>query len=224
MSRSIAVGACVLLAIVVVVEAAAVTRQVVPAERSQRATRILDRTMACTMPLHAGLRQVQLAAASGIRDSENRSLWKVLASLRITTGGDPGYIADALLRAGVGAPEPRDMTPFGSVDQGLAVASACRVSSARPALSLRGLPQGGAASQLGDAYECVTTRTTLIRVRTVFRGPTRLRRFGDVLTTSESVREAAVIVHTANGRPLAYASASESGKARLFTANSCLPD
>jgi hypothetical protein len=38
------------------------------------------------------------------------------------------------------------------------------------------------------------------------------------------VREVAVAVRTTRGKPLVYASASEFGRARLFTAASCLPD
>ncbi len=69
-----------------------------------------------------------------------------------------------------------------------------------------------------------------MRVRVVFRVPVTLRvqrRFGQqtlTTTTATAAREAQLAVRTVAGKPLAYASASETGKARLFVAPSCVSD
>jgi hypothetical protein len=219
--RASALGVAILFGIVLVVRASAVTHPIVPADRAQRPSRMLDRTMSCSVPLHAGLREIQVAATSGFRDQENRSLWKHLANVHLTAGGN--FSGVGLVGAAAGAPEPKDITWPGT-SQGLWIRSACRATNARLALTTRGLPQGGVASQIRDAYECVVPRTVLVRVRATFRVATRLRIRGDQLRTGAPVREVAVAVRTTGGKPLVYASASESGRARVFTAPSCLPD
>jgi hypothetical protein len=220
-ARVAAIGFAIVLGAVLVVQAAAVPQQIVPADRAQSPSRVLDRSMTCSIPLHAGLREIQVAASSGARDPQNRSLWTHLANVSVQAGGF--FSGVGLAGASAGAPEPKEIM-WPGMSQGLWVSADCRVTNARIDLTTRGLPQGGIASPIRDAYECVVPRTVLVRVRATFRVPTRLRVRGDALRTGAPVREAAVAVRTTRGKPLVYASASESGRARIFTAPSCLPD
>jgi hypothetical protein len=220
-ARAAVFGVTVVLLIVLAAQAAAVPQPLVPAERSQAPSRLVDRTMTCSVPLHAGLREIQAAATSGSRDPQDRSLWTHLANVSVRAGGF--FSGVGLAGAAAGAPEPKEIF-FPGTSQGLWVSPSCRLTSARVALSTRGLPQGGLASPIRDAYECVVPRTLLIRVRATFRVPTRLRVRRGSLQTDAPVREVAIAVRTTRGKPLVYASASESGRARIFTAPSCLPD
>jgi hypothetical protein len=214
-------GLAFVLGIALVVQAAAVALPIVPAERAQAPSRLIDRTMRCSVPLHAGLREIQAAAVSGSRDPQDRSLWTHLANVSVSAGGFFSGVGFA--GAAAGAPEPKEIM-FPGTSQGLWVSSTCRLTNARVPLSTRGLPQGGVASPIRDAYECVVPRAVLLRVRATFRVPTRLRVRQEALRTQAPVREVAVVVRTTRGKPLVYASASESGRARIFTAPSCLPD
>jgi hypothetical protein len=219
-ARAATFGIALVLGVVLVMQAAAVTHPIVPADRAQRASRSIDRTMTCSVPVHAGLREIQAAAVSGSRDPQNRSLWTHLANVRITLGE---LFGDELAGGAAGAPEPKEIM-WPGVGQGLWVSPSCRLTNARVALTTRGLPQGGLASPIRDAYECVVPRTVLIRVRAMFRVPTRLRARAGLLRTGAPLREVAIAVRTTAGKPLVYASASESGRARILTAPSCLPD
>lgn len=63
-----------------------------------------------------------------------------------------------------------------------------------------------------------------MHVRASFRTPTRLKSHrSELLIATGRVQEAQL---AANGErePLAYGKVSESGKARIFTARSCVPD
>jgi hypothetical protein len=72
--RASAVGIAIVVGILLVVQAAAVTHPIVPAERAQAPSRLVDRTMTCSVPLHAGLRKIGASAVSGVRDAQDRSL------------------------------------------------------------------------------------------------------------------------------------------------------
>jgi hypothetical protein len=220
-SRVAVLGLALFLGTVLVFQAAAVPKPIVPAERAQAPSRLVDRTMACAVPLHAGLREIKVGATSGSRDPQNRSRWTHLPNVSVTTGGTLGGVG--LAGAAAGAPEPKEIL-FPGTGQGLWTSRSCGLTNARVALSTRGLPQGGLASTLRDAYECVVPRRVLIRVRATFQVPARLRARRSSLGTDAPVREVAIAVRTTAGKPLVYASASESGRARLFTSASCLPD
>jgi hypothetical protein len=73
---------------------------------------------------------------------------------------------------------------------------------------------------LGDELECDVPRRVLLRIRAVLasRASLRGREFESVHVP---VREAKLAVRTVSGKPLAFATVSESGKATLFTARGC---
>jgi hypothetical protein len=108
-ARAAAFGVAFVRGVVLVVQAAAVTHPIVPAERAQAPSRFLDRTMTCSIPPHAGLREVQPSANSGTRDANNRSLWTHLASVQIHAGG---FFSDAgLAGAAAAGPEAKERFP-----------------------------------------------------------------------------------------------------------------
>jgi hypothetical protein len=101
--------------------------------------------------------------------------------------------------------------------------STCRASARQVPLGSGGL-EGGTAGRLGDAFDCTSPRTVLVRVRAVLTSPGTLKGHDIFLLTTSPVREAAVAVRTESGKPLVYAQVLQSGKTRLFTAKGCLPD
>jgi hypothetical protein len=187
--------------------------------------RVIDRTFVCESGLVGGGREIELRARSGFRSLQNPSQWQMLPSVGLSTRGDLTSISAGEPRE-KRANDPNDFGPFGS---GLSVgATSCKPARASVRLSARGL-SGGAASQLGDTYDCPAPWKVLVRVRGVFPVPTslRLNRHYDSrawrtsFRPAESPREAYFAVQTRGGKALAFAAAFGSGKARLFTAPSC---
>jgi hypothetical protein len=205
------------------------------ATTSAAPARVIDRTFVCSIGHIAGGREIEIHARSGFRSLQNPSQWQMLPSAEV------GPLGRYLVSISAGRPRekhrdnPSDNGPFGS--RLAVVATSCKVARASVSLSARGLT-GGPASQLGEVYDCPTPRSPtprkqiLVRVRAVFRTPTSLRQRGGYDqrawstsgTVRESPREASFAVRTRGGKPLALAAVFESGKARLFTAPSCIED
>jgi hypothetical protein len=97
----------------------------------------------------------------------------------------------------------------------------------RVPFTARGL-RGGSPGPFGQLFDCETPSRVLVRIRAVFRVPTTLetiRPFGyPMLAAHGEVGEALPAIRTPTGKPLALATVSESGKARLLTASSCVED
>ena len=91
---------------------------------------------------------------------------------------------------------------------------------------------GGQASQLqdSDSYDCQASRRVLVRITARFGRPVDFRsrvvyeRRRYATTVGVPAQSAAFAVATMTGKPLVYATVSETGTARLFTARSCVPD
>jgi hypothetical protein len=85
-----------------------------------------------------------------------------------------------------------------------------------------------ATGPLALKFDCAAPRRVLVRVRAMFHVPTTFesgRPWGyPALTAEGEVREAALAIRTRAGRPLAFATVSESGNVRLFTARACTKD
>jgi len=207
---------------------AAVALFVQPAAPAQPgASRIIDRTFVCAVKLRAGARIIEPSAWSGFRDPERNAQWKWLPYSDV---GGRDLIAYIFMYAD--APPPVPEIAASSLTRWLGVdAVPCKPSQARIPLGARGL-EGGLASQLqySAEYDCPSPTAVLVRLRAEFRTPVALRiqrlYQGRWFTTSTKapVRQGAFAVATLTGKPLAYATVSESGKARLFTARSCVPD
>jgi hypothetical protein len=191
------------------------------------AGRVLDRTYACAVVLRGGARLLEARAHAGTRLA---GAWAKLPYAALRTGVFSGATGNILAWVTSGTPtatttidqefDTFDVKTFGTV--GIRV-DGCRSSHAAVALTTSGLT-GGAAAALGDRYECAAPRQVLVRVRAVLRSTGSLHRGHDLLTTHAPVREAELAVRTLAGKPLSYAHVGASGRARLFTARSCVPD
>jgi hypothetical protein len=190
---------------------------------SSAPARVVDRTFSCAVARYEGARMLDVVAVSGYRDPDQPAEWewqpaawaldRVGSSLASVTAGAPPLQVR------------RQRIPMLAV-----VPAKCRPSEGIP-FSRRGLV-GGPASQLqgSDRYECRAGSRVLVRVRAVFRAPTTFttqRYRGRVILATPPdavVREGRLAIRTLEGKPLVDADVHESGRARLFTAASCLAD
>ena len=190
-------------------------------------SRVIDRSFSCSVRLWAGARIIDASAWSGFRDPEDPTRWKWLAN-----AGVGGRDVISFIGMSAGAPPPKPDVGASLMTRWLNVnAKRCAPSSRNVEFSFRGL-EGGQASQLQstDRYECPATRTIVIHLRAEFRTPTTLRAqtlYRDRYFTTSSpavVRKGQFAVAAQSGKPLVYATVSETGRTRLFTASSCVPD
>lgn len=196
------------------------------AQAGPEATFVLDRTYSCAIPLHGGVYQLENRAHPGARASGS---WTKLAYAGIRTGPHSGATGSLLAWVTGGAPSTTttvdqefwtfDVRTFGTI--GIR-GDRCNPSRAPVVLSAAGL-RGGPAAALGDELECDVPRRVLVRVRAVLASRASLhgREFESVHVP---VREAKLAARTAAGKPLTYATVSQSGKATLYTAKGCRPE
>lgn len=196
------------------------------------AVRVVDRTIVCAAALNGGIHEIEIRVQSGAVKKGSR--WDK-PPLAIVTTGSTGSAAEALYNAiawavaGVPTGEamlihtmvgyPYPVNVWGT----LAMSNRCKVSRARPALSPSGLRETP-VGPLGETYDCATPRSFLVRIRGVLTADSSLSTRRGSLATTTPLREAKVVVATPTGKRLAYAEVAASGKARLFTAASCIPD
>ena len=194
--------------------------------------RVIDRTFLCTNAVQAGIREITVSARRGFQQSGK---WEWLAgasvmhfggaSVRERRGSSDQQWAVGMA-AGAGAvPEGRLGNNPGISIRSRERNSACSPSRARVRLSTRGL-SGGAVDYFSDEFKCVVPRRILVRLRGVFGSPASLQPAGDpgpfrTLQANGPLQEGAIAVRTQAGKPLLFATVSESGRARLFTARSC---
>jgi hypothetical protein len=196
------------------------------------AARVVDRTMVCAAALSGGIHEVEIRAQSGA--VRKRSRWDKPALTMVTTGST-GSAAQALDNAiawvVAGTPTPAanlvqtlvgvtyPVNTWGTV----AMSNRCNVSRMRPALSAKGL-QEAAVGPFGEIFDCSTPRRFLIRARAVLAAASALRNRRGYLATTTPATEAEITISTPAGKRLAYAEVRSSGRARLFTAPSCVRD
>ncbi len=164
---------------------------------------VIDRTLSCAVEMRGGLHMVEVHATSARLQPP-----EVAASFSVTTHFVPDWTLASAWTTTVQFNPKR-----------------CTAARARPALSSVGLSGGPVDTE--SEYECETPARVLIRVRATFRLPSKFapdRSFGYVMQQARGdVKEAAVVVLTLSGRRVALATFS-GGKARLFTAASCVED
>jgi hypothetical protein len=187
------------------------------------ASRVVDRTLSCPVGARAGVRTVTVRGQTGVRDIEDRSKWKFLASATVSDE----YAPFAGVNAGNPVADLAPGVPAGPERLWIAAGATCR-SAARIPFTKSGLARAS-AGQLGESYDCLPGSRVLVRVRGVFRSPTSLRvkRLPHGITrlvAAGTVQEGFLAVRSAAGRPLAYAQVLESGKVNLFTGSSCVED
>jgi hypothetical protein len=169
----------------------------------------------------------------GIR--AGRTGWKQLPLAAVRDGGLTGSLEHALdvsvAWVAAGRPSPSTVLEqqtewlfyahtFGTVALNRRV---CTPSTARVPLTATGL-RGGAPGPFGQDFDCVAPRRVLVRLRAVMASPPTLYQDRQFLKTRTAVKEGYLAVRTPTGKPLVFATVSESGKARLLTASSCVRD
>ncbi|HJR94802.1 MAG TPA: hypothetical protein VJ807_05150 [Gaiellaceae bacterium] len=190
------------------------------------ATFVLDRTYSCSIALHGGIYQLENRAHPGARSGGS---WSKLAYAGLRAGVFSGGTGNLLAWISAGKPTKTttvdqefwtfDVRTFGTVGVS---GKNCNPTRSPVALTAKGL-RGGAAAALGSELKCDVPRRVLVRVRAVLasRGSLHGREFEAVHVP---VQEAKLAVRTIGGRPLTYATVSQSGKSTLFTARGCVPE
>jgi hypothetical protein len=227
-------GRLALISGVALLVATALAASGTSAPASPSASRIIDRTFLCANASQFGVRKIAVGDVAGFRDAGK---WTQLASAGIGNSGEqvtnlPRGTTNANWGVGVAAGAgPIDNDPNRPKAEAHLIiwskmARLCKaVPGSRVPLSAHGLT-GGAAGPLGDDFTCPAARRAYVRVRAVFRSPVTLQldRSTGYLKARGPMREAYVAARTESGKPLAFASVFESGKARLFTARGCATD
>jgi hypothetical protein len=197
---------------------AAVVAASSPSSGASSDTRVVDRTLSCSLALSRGVHKLVVRAQSGTREFSDPSTWHNLAQLELRN--PRGFESLGLAGLSAGSPPPGGtwMTPN---------AARCKPVRSRLALARRGLVQNP-ASQLGDEYECKVGEKVLVRVRSLYRAPTSLRKIWldqqhteRLLVANGEITAGYLAARTETGIPLVYAEAFGSGKARLFLAPRC---
>jgi hypothetical protein len=180
------------------------------------ASRVIDRTLRCTIYADAGLRQIALEAQPGTRDADSPSEWRIPPAIEAESYGLPSTIYGGLAALSSGGLRHNR--------------TRCESVRTRVPLTPSGL-SGGQASTFGDAFDCNAPQRVLVRVRAVFKEPVRLRlksvdstRRHKEMIALGSIQTGALAIRAEAGRPIAYADMSASGRVRLFTGANCFPD
>jgi len=191
-----------------------------------QASFVLDRTYACSIPLHGGVFQVENRAHPGVRSGGS---WTKLAYAGLRAGVFSGGTGNLVAWVSAGKPTKAttvdqefwtfDIRTFGTVGIRGALCNPSRAPVPLTATDLR----GGAAAALGSELKCDAPRRVLVRVRAVL--PSRASLHGrEFESIHVPVREAKLGVRTVAGKPLSFATVSQTGKATLFTAKGCVAE
>lgn len=195
------------------------------ASRSE-ASFVLDRTYSCAIVLHGGIYQLESRAHPGARIGRS---WTKLAYAGLRAGVFSGGTGNLLAWISAGKPAQGttvdqefwtfDVNTFGTIGISGRV---CNPTKASIPLSAAGL-RGGGAAPLGSELKCDVPRRVLVRIRAVLASRASLhgREFESVHVPAQ---EATLAARTPAGKPLSYATVSQSGKASLFTARGCVAE
>ena len=201
------------------------------------ASRILDRTLVCSLAYVGGAYSIEGRGHRGT--GRAAGTWGRPPFVAVQTGAaanggprNPTILDNSLLWVTGGRPSPTSTLVEGSVLSDLyrtrlwgtlAVnTDLCRNSTKPVPLVSRGL-RGGPAGSFEESHRCFTPRRVLLRVRGVLSSPAVLRRYRVFGRTTVPVREATFVIQTEAGKRLVYGDVSESGRARLLTARGCFP-
>ena len=174
----------------------------------ESASRIVDRTLACTVRGEGEpdtVRYLDVRAASRFGDDAPSANAFPLVGFQTGANAFYGRSTGALW-----------------VNQ-----STCTPTRARVALATKGL-RGGQAVRFGESHRCDVPARLLVRARAVFRRAVTLRPergASPFLIATGRISSASLAVTTATGQPVAYASVNDtSGRARIFTSPArCFP-
>lgn len=189
------------------------------ADARPSASRVFDRTFQCPIT-SSGVREIDIEARSGTRDFTEKSKWWFPSQIEFSAqrGTARRYVGGSMTVGG-----PFVAREAGSSNNTLVLGASCMAVTSRASLASTGL-SGGPASQFDDEYECVVPAKILVRVRVAFHTSTSVRPRSGYFTATERIREGTIAIRTLTGKPIALATAHESGRARLFVGSTCGPD
>jgi len=195
--------------------------------------RVFDQTVICTIATSGGVYEIKALAYGGVRDGGR---WLRLPFASISADGirnHDAYLDNSLSWISAAAPaadtnlvdlaDSRLPTPARTLGTLALNKRDCAPSKARVPLSGKGL-RDAAPGPLGESLDCPAQRRVLVHVRAVATRPPVL--YGDrhFTKTRTAVEQAFIAVRTLSGKPLVFASTSQSGKTKLLVAPSCAPD
>lgn len=188
-------------------------------------SRIIDRTVSCSLTLIGGLYKMDVSANTGLR-VPGKPVWMYLAGAG--AGSANGFGLAAFEAGNPAAPIQPGNRPYPPERVNFTAPPACRSASRIP-LSNAGLvrKRPDVPPNLGSGTACYPGTHFVARVRAVFAKPTSLhvRRTPPnphtYLSASGTVLHGYLAVRSARGKPLAYAEAFVNGTAKLFVARSC---
>jgi hypothetical protein len=168
--------------------------------------RVVDRTLLCSTEMQGGIRLISIGAASGVRAGLTTRGAYFAASTGTAQGAGLAYATLSYL----------SLNPT-------------RCKPTRPRLALApGKLGGGSPGASGRAFDCEVPPRVLLRVRAIFREPTSFESSRDSgyeqLSANGELKEASLAIRTPAGKQLAFATFSESGRARLHASSSCVED
>jgi hypothetical protein len=195
-----------------------------PTERSggAAASRVVDRTLVCTLLAPLGdARDLDVVAGPPIVDEFHN--FRVPAHIGVGSGRViAGSVADRSNRVFVRAEPNRVQAPGRSLPPGVYASTRnCSATRASVPLSSKGLP--GPPVEFGKDVECQLRGRVLVRVRAVLRTSAAWRRVqGGYAGARANVVEASLAVRTQPGRrPVAFIQLGRTGKTKLWTVGSC---
>lgn len=179
------------------------------------ASRIVDRTFACTPIAYGGVRDLDLWASPPRTDP-----WIITAYLVARTGTTLPETDLVFVRASAQG-KIGWTTPYPGPAGMYANARRCAPSRANVPLSSNGLP-GPPAGWFSEAT-CSLRGRVLVRVRAVLAAPAEWRRADKTfLGAQKRVVEASLAIRSERtGEPLAFMQVDKVGKTRLWTSSRC---
>jgi hypothetical protein len=189
---------------------------------------VLDRTYVCGVELKGGLYQLEARAHAGVRSG---ATWAKLPYAALRTGNfGRAPFGNMLAWVTAGAPVrattvDQEYWTFPVADAGTVgiYSKLCRQAARPVPLQPTGL-RSRDAGRLGTELVCEAPPRVLVRVQAVLSSSGRLRSGQDFHFTHAPLREATLAVRTLSGKPLAFATVSQAGKASLFTARGCVAE
>ena len=196
-----------------------------PSRAEPAASKIVDRTISCTVGLTGGIHKVELTANTGTLVTGKPSVWKLLANVNVE---DLGTRSQASVSAGNPLASPGPNFPPQPERLWFSSPPSCKQAT-RIRFSRNGLTRTTVDSlpqAFGSGINCYPGKRVLLRVRGMFSAPTSLHasRYPNqpaLFAASGTIAVGYLAVRSASGKPLAYAEVFQNGKAKLFIARSC---
>lgn len=200
--------------------------------RSQ-ASRIIDRTFACTTAFVGGVYKADTRAHR--RAARRGSSWVRPAFADVSTNvsaASATAIENELAWVTSGKPTPDatvveaqagfrfPMRSWGTIGINREQCSPSRKAVASGRSGLR----GGRVGVSDEEWDCLAGRRVLVRVRAVMTRPAGLTRYIGFVRTTVPVTAASLSMQTDSGKRLVFAQVLESGDSLLYTSPDCFPD